>query len=104
MASLLRAFRDLPCGVYFSAKLAQTVDDATSRVSYGLLLPGKALAQSVPYLFDEVFRLVVDDTGARWLMTSTDGRSVAKDRSGLLDALEPADLGAIASKISGGAQ
>ena len=37
----------------------------------------------------------------RYLMTATDGKSTAKDRSGRLDAYEPADLGAIVAKIGG---
>lgn len=101
MASLLRSFRDLPIGVYFSAKLDSAKDATTERTSYSVSMPGQKLGQSVPYLFDEVFRLVVADDGGRWLMTATDGRSVAKDRSGKLDAIEPADLGAIVAKIRG---
>lgn len=110
MLQIMRAFRDLPCGVYFSAKLSTTKDDATGRVSYGIGMPGAKLGESIPYLFDEVFRLVVidEDDGnggkmaSRYLLTATDGKSTAKDRSGRLDALEPADLGAVVDKINGG--
>jgi len=107
MLGIMRAFRDLPCGVYFSAKMQSTKDEATSRVSYGIGMPGTKLGESIPYLFDEVFRLVVvdEDDGnggkvvSRYLLTATDGKSTAKDRSGRLDAYEPADLGAVVAKI-----
>lgn len=109
VGSILRAFRDLDCGVYFSAKESREKDEATGRVSYGISMPGSKLGPSVPYLFDEVFRLIVvddkDEKGnierVRWLQTANDGKSAAKDRSGLLDPYEPADLGAIAAKIRG---
>jgi phage nucleotide-binding protein len=111
MVKIMRAFRDLSCGVYFSAKLASTKDDTTGKVSHSIGMPGAKLGEALPYLFDEVFRLVVidEDDGAggkvasRYLLTATDGKSVAKDRSGKLDAYEPADLGAVVAKIMGGA-
>jgi phage nucleotide-binding protein len=107
MVKIMRSFRDLSCGVYFSAKLNATKDEATGRVSYGIGMPGAKLGESIPYLFDEVFRMVVIDeddgqggkVASRYLMTSTDGKSVAKDRSGRLDVWEPADLGAVVAKI-----
>ena len=109
MVKIMRAFRDLNCGVYFSAKLASTKDEATSRVSHSIGMPGAKLGEALPYLFDEVFRLVVIDeddgnggkVASRYLLTATDGKSVAKDRSGKLDAYEPADLGAVVVKITG---
>jgi len=112
VGAILRAFRDLDCGVYFSAKESKEKDDATGRVSYGISMPGAKLGQQIPYLFDEVLRLIIvddkDDAGnvekVRWLQTANDGRSVAKDRSGLLDPFEEPDLGAIAAKIRGARQ
>lgn len=112
VGAILRAFRDLPVNVYFAAKEQRTKDDATGRVSVGISMPGTKLGQSVPYLFDEVLRLiVVDDKDAdgniervRWLQTANDGKSVAKDRSGLLDAYEEPDLGAVAAKIHAGSR
>jgi phage nucleotide-binding protein len=108
VTAAMRAFRDLPIGVYFSAKLAKVKDDATGRITYGISMPGAKLGDAVPYLFDEVFRLVcvdeVDPDGnrvpVRYLQTSGDARSIAKDRSGALDPLEPADLGAVVAKMA----
>jgi len=109
MVKIMRAFRDLACGVYFSAKLASTKDETTGRVSHSIGMPGAKLGEALPYLFDEVFRLVVIDeddgnggkVASRYLLTATDGKSVAKDRSGKLEAYEPADLGAVVAKIVG---
>jgi phage nucleotide-binding protein len=107
MVKIMRSFRDLTTGVYFSAKLNAVKDEATGRVSYGIGMPGAKLGEAIPYLFDEVFRMIVIDeddgnggkVANRYLMTATDGKSVAKDRSGRLDVWEPADLGVIVGKI-----
>jgi len=112
MTAAMRSFRDLSVGVYFSAKLAKTRDDATGRVTYGISMPGAKLGDALPYLFDEVFRLVAVDeiasdgkkAAVRYLQTSGDARSVAKDRSGALAPLEPADLGAVVAKMAAYAQ
>lgn len=112
MGVVLRAFRDLPAiDVYFSAKAEKVKEEDTGRVSVQILVPGSKLGQQIPYLFDEVFQLVVvdvtDDKGrptgesTRWLQTRKDSRCDCKDRSGKLDAFEPADLGAVFAKIRG---
>jgi len=104
--ALARAFRDLPIGVYFSAKAERVKDDATGRVSASISMPGAKLGMALPYLFDEVFYLFSatdKESGEleRWLQTSGDQRADAKDRSGRLDMYEAADLGAIVAKIRG---
>jgi len=105
MGSIMRAFRDLPgLDVYFSAKAERVKDDESGRVQVQLMLPGAKLAQAIPYLFDEVFHLVVLEDKAtgevtRWLQTRRDARSDCKDRSGRLDPFEPADLGVVIAKI-----
>lgn len=107
MFRLLRAFRDLPINVYFSCKLGaeQGQVGEEGRSGFGPLLPGRQLAEGVPYMFDLVFALRVAPDGedktkvTRWLMTQPDGRWTAKDRSGELSPWELPDLGAIARKI-----
>jgi hypothetical protein len=103
MFKTLRAFRDLPMSVYMSAKLSRVEDDG--RQVYGPSLPGRQLEQGISYLFDEVFALqsARNDEGGitRWLLTQSDGAYIAKDRSGALDAEEPAHLGRVAKKIGG---
>jgi len=104
--ALARAFRDLPLGVYFSAKSERVKDDATGRVSTHISMPGAKLGAALPYLFDEVFHLFSatdKESGEleRWLQTSGDQRADAKDRSGKLDMYEPANLADIVAKIRG---
>ena len=102
MMDLMRAFRDLPINVYMSCKQVRVEDD-DGRTSYGPMMPGQKLAQQIPYLFDEVFALRVEKDAegspTRWLQTSADIKYSAKDRSGVLDLFEPADLSVIAAKI-----
>lgn len=105
MAQIIRAFRDLPGRhVYFSAK-AEKVQTEEGALLYMPSMPGSRLAQGLPYFFDEVMalRLGADAEGAvvRGLQCQSDLSWLAKDRSGKLNAWEPADLGAIITKIGG---
>jgi len=106
MASMIRAFRDLPGKhVYFTAK-AEKSQDETGRILYAPSMPGKSLSQALPYFFDLVFalRMEKDASGAiqRMLMTDSDGVWQAKNRAcGKLDMWEQPDLGAIIQKIGG---
>jgi hypothetical protein len=104
MFDLLRAFRDLPRNIYMSSKMEKTKDEVTGAMLYSPSLPGQRLGQGIGYLFDELFALRVerDPEGqpTRWLQTGSDKQYQAKDRSGVLDLFESADLGAIAIKIT----
>ncbi|AFS52943.1 ATP-binding protein [Leptospirillum ferriphilum] len=107
MGDLLRAFRDLPGrNVYFSAKQDRIKDEATGIMLYGPSMPGQKLGLQLPYFFDEVFVLRVERSPegslVRTLQTFQDVQYTAKDRSGALAPYEDPDLGAIATKISGG--
>lgn len=101
---MIRAFRDLPRNVYFTAKLESYQDDA-GVVRYQPALPGKKLGQALPYFFDEVFFLRVEkDTegnSVRYLQTVPDIKYHAKDRSGRLAERELANLAHIQAKILG---
>ena len=55
----IRAFRDLPRNVYFSAKMESYQDDV-GVVRYQPMLPGKRLPAGLAYFFDEVFLLKVE--------------------------------------------
>ena len=105
MTEIIRLFRDLPKHVYVSAKLDKSADEL-GKVAYAPSMPGAKLGQQIPYFFDEVLALRVEKNEAgqavRALQTEGDGQWLAKDRSGRLDAWEPADLGEIIRKIGGG--
>ena len=105
MSILLRKFRDIPGkNIYFSAKELQVNNPETGITTIGPLMPGSKLGDSLPYLFDEVFRLNVGrkkdkDEKFRYLQTENDFKIQAKDRSGCLDAIEKPDLTYIINKI-----
>ena len=100
MIPLIKAFRDLKGkNVYFTAKQDRFKDDVTGITSYGPSFPGQRLGLSIPYLFDEMFRLVKGDE-YRYLQTESDVQYTAKDRSGSLEAQEKPDLSYICNKIS----
>jgi hypothetical protein len=66
-------------------------------------MPGKQLDRELPYMFDEVLRLGIgqtqEGTTYRFLQCKPDLQYTAKDRSNVLDAVEPPDLGLLFSKI-----
>jgi phage nucleotide-binding protein len=105
MASMIRAFRDLPNKhVYFTAKCDKSQDE-TGRMLYAPSMPGKSLSMQIPYFFDLLLALRVEKdaegVAQRALMCDSDGIWQAKDRSGKLGAWEAPDLGAIIAKIGG---
>lgn len=102
--NLIRAFRDLPGkNVIISAKMEPMKDELTGVVKFGPSVPGSKLGPSLPYFFDEVFRLGVNKTPQgepyRFLQTQPDLQFEAKDRSGALAPIEYPHLGAIFAKI-----
>lgn len=105
MAKVIRSFRDLPNRhVYFSAKMEKAQDE-TGAMLFAPSMPGKTLAQGIPFFFDEVFALRVSRSEKgetkRMLMCRPDGMWTAKDRAGVLEMWEEPDLGAIIAKIGG---
>ncbi len=102
MFRLIKAFRDLPGRHVLMTCKTERVDGGGSLL-WAPNLPGKQLSQGISYLFDEVFALraqAKDDGGAiQYLQTVNDGYYEAKDRSGALDAAEPANLAHIVNKI-----
>lgn len=106
MEVLVKAFRDLPNRhVYMAAKLERQKDEMTGVVKGTASMPGQKLGPAMPYYFDEVFRLGVnqDQTGAsyRFLQTQPNLQFVAKDRSGALAPMEPPHLTHVINKILG---
>lgn len=106
MMETVKKFRDIMgFNVYMSAKMEPMKDEMTGITRYWPMMPGKQLGPQLPYLFDEVFRLGVNKTPQgqkyRFLQTDQDLQYIAKDRSGLLEELEPANLTHVFNKILG---
>lgn len=100
LGNLIRNFRDLVGKhVVFIAKMRRVEDEDSGVVSFEPYLPGKILPFQLPYLVDEVFVMRMNPKKERFLQTESDLKHIAKDRSGLLSANEPPDLGLIFNKI-----
>ena len=103
MSEIIRSFRDLAVlHVYMTAKLEKTQDEM-GRFMYSTYMPGNKMGPQLPYFFDEVLALRVeqDSDGVlqRALMCQSDGCWSARDRSGKLEAWESPNLDAIIKKI-----
>lgn len=103
---IVRKFRDLPGKhVYMAAKMDMVEDENSGVRRYGPAMPGKQLTAHLPYFFDEMFRLGIGKTQEgqeyRFLQTKPDFQHDAKDRSGMLDTMEPPILGMVIQKILG---
>jgi len=104
MLQKLRDFRDLPgYNVMMTCKQVREVDSDTERTRFVPSFPGRQVGPAVPYLFDEVFALRVeeDEDGEtyRTLQTNRDAHYEAKDRSGELEVFEEPNLYKILKKI-----
>lgn len=104
MTKIVREFRDLPgFHVYMSAKMERFKDETTGVVLNSPSMPGQRLGQAMPYFPDEIFKLDFEGyppNAYRVLRTQPDLLNDAKDRSGVLNAIEEPHLGKIFDKIS----
>lgn len=101
MMDALRRLRDLPCTtvVITQQELTELPDKSKKFVPS---LPGAKLSAKSGYQFEIVLAMHARRTPQgveRWLQTVSDGQYEAGDRSGVLDAREPPDLGNIIAKI-----
>lgn len=86
--------------VYYVAKESYDKDEMTGGSRFAPMMPGRQLSLEVPYLVDELFRLIVSPDGTQTaLQTRATAVVVAKDRSGALDFYEPPNLGAAFAKM-----
>lgn len=104
MTDTIKAFRDLKgFNVYMSAKQEYYKDEITGSSGFRPAMPGAQLGQQLPYLYDEVFCMrmgkTTDGKDFRYLQTQPDIQYKAKDRSGVLDAMEQPNLTKIFNKI-----
>lgn len=104
---LIRQLRELPCSVIWIAKQTTMTDDA-GRKFCAPMVPGQKFSDKLPYLMDLVGRLVVDTvqkeggtvSHRRTLRFTPDGTFTAKDRSGKLPELCPANIQKIVERIN----
>lgn len=104
---LLRRFRDELPGknLYCTCKMGNVTDELSGIIKYAPVMPGKYLTGALPYFFNEVLvmRVQQDEAGSyRYIQTNSDVQYIAKDSSGRLDDIEPPNLGLIFDKIVGG--
>lgn len=93
MIDIMKKFRDLPrLNVVMTSKQGAIKDVSGTGTKLGPAMPGQTVANEMPYLFDEVFRLATgrDDKNVpyRFLQTVPDLQYHAKDRSGALLPVE----------------
>lgn len=108
MTTLVRSFRDLQgFNVVMTAKQEYVKDDQTGVTMNMPSMPGRNLTRDMPYFFDEVFKIDIGtlsdgkNTKFRYLLTQPDHMNDAKDRSGMLDAMEEPNLTKLFAKING---
>lgn len=103
---LIRKFRDIQGpNVIFLAKEEYSQDE-TGAMMFRPKFPGKAMGIEAPYFFDEVWQLHIfrhtDGKEYRAFRCHPTNQHEAKDRSGALDSIEPANLDFVFDKIRKG--
>ena len=102
MIDMIRKFRDLPNkNVVFNFKMKIVEDEDAGVILYVPMAPGKMISQQVPYMFDELFCLLIKKDGTRYLQTAADRQRFCKDRSGSLEKEEQPNLTQLINKIKG---
>ena len=91
----------LPQPVIMTCKLDRETDVLTDAILYRPLMPGQQVPLQLPHIFDQLFCLRIDpqSQNARYLQTQADAQYTAKDRSGILDAMEYPNLTLLMQKL-----
>lgn len=102
---LIRKFRDISGpNVIFLAKEEYSQDE-NGAMMFRPKFPGRAMGIEAPYFFDEVWQLHLyrhtDGKDYRVFRCHPTNQHEAKDRSGALEAMEPAHLDQVFAKING---
>lgn len=102
---LIRKLKQIPnCNLYVIARLDKEADEFNV-IRNSPSMPTKSLSRDIQYYFDEIFALILiqqkDGSFSRSILTRRTDQWAARDNSGCLDPLEPADLGLIINKING---
>lgn len=98
MTKLVKDFRDLPTHNVFVTCLSDVDKDDVGKRFITFNITGK-LAGELPGFFDEVFYLAPAEGHTRNMLYTKGDNPICKDRSNMLAAIEPPDLGAIQDKI-----
>lgn len=101
MMSMVKFFRDLDHYTIIFVALEGRIEDESGNSSAYPDIGGKKAKEYLLPAFDECFRMIPGDEGARWLVTKSTQKTQAKDRSGKLAELEAPHLGNILAKIRG---
>jgi hypothetical protein len=97
MRDLVKHFRDLPYNVFMTA-LSEPDKDETGKRFMGIDIAG-SISKKIGQYFDLVLYVHVNAEGKRSIITRSTDTIQCKDRSGVLDPVEPPDLSVIMSKI-----
>jgi phage nucleotide-binding protein len=100
MEELVRRLRDMR-GLHVVLTCLSAYDVEDSRGKLTPVIPARKLRAKLAQYFDLVLYLNVTEDGTREFITDCSPRVVAKDRSGVLESPEKADLGVIVDKIYG---
>lgn len=99
MENFILKFRDIVhYNVFFTCYEEKKQDDSKAW-SYAPSIPATQLKETLPFFFTEVFRLVKEDRGTRFLVCDGTKATEAKDRSGKLELTEEVNLQKILNKI-----
>jgi hypothetical protein len=101
LLDLLKFYRDLGHYTIIFTSLEGRIEDADGASFNHPDVGGKKMKEYVLPQFDEVFRMIVDGDKNRFFVTRTTAKTQAKDRSGKLEELEPANLGEVLKKMRG---
>ena len=105
LMGLIKSFRDLSGKNVILICQQARMEDNESRIYFGPAMPGKTLAQWIPYATDLVgcirVRKEEDGTVKRaFQFAEVDELYTAKNRGGLLDDYEPVDWGVVFKKMN----
>ena len=102
MTTIVKSYRDMTAYNVFFTCLDSVEKDGLEKIE-SVNIPGTAIKNGIRAWFDIVvfYKIYKDEEGTvhRKLITSTEESVLAKDRTGVLDAFEEADLGIILSKV-----
>lgn len=101
MSDFIKFFRDMRSYTVVFTALEERIDQDGEPSYFFPNVGGKKVKEQLLPAFDEVFRLMVNKEGGRVLICKPTVKTQAKDRSGKLDEVEPADLAHILKKMKG---